>query len=127
MHLAGKDEFLEFHSLCSEGFHQPLRLTEGNVAIVIAVNQKDGRAPVLNVGQRGRIERRTLDFTQLIGIQRGERAVAPEAPVVDSVHVDARGKQVAGPRERHGCQVAAIRTAPHADSLGIDVGSRSHI
>ena len=71
MHFAGEDEFLEFHALRSEGFYQPLGLTEGNVTIVIAVNQKDWRAPALNVGEWGRLKGRTLDFAQFIGVERG--------------------------------------------------------
>ena len=45
MDLVGEDELLELDALLAERLREVHALAEGDVAVVVAVDEKDGRAP----------------------------------------------------------------------------------
>src|SRR5262249_47399091 len=50
--LVGEDELLEGHALLPERLGEVHALAEGDVPVVVAVDEEDGRAPRLHGGER---------------------------------------------------------------------------
>jgi hypothetical protein len=58
VHLVGEDELLDLDPLLAESPDQAHGLAEGNVPVVVAMDEKDGRAPAREVyllGQEGQL------------------------------------------------------------------------
>ena len=84
MHLTGEDELLERDTLLAQRLREVHALAEGDVAVVVAVDEKHGGAPGLDGGHRRRVEgeaRHVLAFRGVVGRLEIRDDVVPVALV----------------------------------------------
>jgi hypothetical protein len=126
--LVGEDELVDGDVAGAEGLSEDGGLGVGDVGIIVAVDEEDGRAPMVDGGD-GRAEPGPGGD----GILLGEGALLPvggvvfEVPVVDTVEVDAGGEEVGVTREAQSGEVATVAATPDADALGIDAGDGAQV
>jgi len=126
--FVGEDELLDGNAMGAQGFGEGGGLGVGDVRVVIAVDQEDGRPPVVD-GSDGAAG---AGFGR-DGVHLGEGALFPvggvvfEVPVVDAVEVDTGGEEVGVAREGEGGEIATVAAAPYADTFGVDAGERAKI
>ena len=78
MDLIGKDQLFELDILFPQPLHQISRLLERNIAVVVAVDQQDGRLPLLDRSHRRGIEGKLQRFL-VIGSLGGAGRTLPRA------------------------------------------------
>ena len=126
--FVGEDEFLDGDVVGAQGFGEDRGLGVGDVGVVVAVDQEDGRTPAVDGGDGGTGAGLGGD-----GVHLGEGALLPvggvvfEVPVVNAVEVDAGGEEVGVAREGEGGEIAAVAAAPYADAFGVDAGKGAKI
>src|ERR1044072_7485404 len=113
MHFVREDELLELDVLLAEPPREVNHLAEGDVAVVVALNQKDGRAPLLDGGDGRGFERDLLRVAAVV-VNPGSAGDALR-PVVAAVPVNSGGEEVGVARESEGRQVPAVGAAPESD------------
>src|SRR5580658_1347279 len=118
VNLIGEDELVNGYTACAEGVGESRCLLVGDVRVVIAVDEQDGRLPALD-GGHGRAGVSYSGDALLLG----ERAAKPVGggvilarPLVHTVEVDAGSEEIAVARERECGEVAAVASAPDADA-----------
>src|ERR1044071_6405808 len=119
VHVVGEDDLLELDVLLAQTAHEVYGLREGDVALVVAVDEEHGRAPLLDGADGRRFERDLLRVAAVVVDPRSARDAL--RPVVHAVHVYARGKEVGVARQSQRRQVASVRAAPEPDALVVDV------
>ena len=121
--FVGEDEFFDGNVTGAQGLGEDGGLGVGDVGVVIAVDEKDGRTPEVDGGDGGAGAGFGGD-----GVLLGEGTLLPvggvvfEVPVVDAVEVDAGGEEVRVARQGEGGEIAAVAAAPDADAFGVDAG-----
>ena len=100
---------------------------EGNVAVVVALDEEDRRAPRADGRKRRRFPSESRGIGAFRGFVRRGEGGNLRVPIVDAVHIDAGSEEIGGAGEAESGQVAAIAAAPQADARGIDVGARAEI
>ena len=89
MNLVRENQLIEGHALFAQRLGQVDHLGEGDVAIIVAVNEEDGRFPGVDGGDWGRLVR---EFGEL-----GRNIFAVPViggPIVDAVEINAGGEDV---------------------------------
>ncbi len=110
MHIVWEDDQFVIDVVRAQQLHQPRSLRKRYVAVVIAVDEQDGRFPFFDLRDRGR----------LIGDVFWVYGIAPE---VHARNVYAGGEEVGIARQCLRRQDAAIRQAPDTDAFGVYVGA----
>ncbi len=110
------------HAVFAQALHQVGALAEGHVAVVVAVDDQHGRAPLRHVGHGRRLPghaggRLGVGGT-LVAVGVEPLAHAPHGAVVHAVDVHAGGEEVRVASQRHGRQVAAIAAPVDAHAVG---------
>src|SRR6185437_3139830 len=121
--LVREDELVDGDAASAEGVGETRSLLVGDVGIVIAVNEEDGRFPAVD-GSHGRACMGDGGDALLLG----ERAAQPvrcsvvlARPLVHAVVVDAGSEEIAVARESQRSEVAAITTATDANARLVDI------
>src|SRR5205085_4028213 len=117
VYLVGEDELLKLNVLLAQAAHERDRLTESDVAIIVAVNQEDVRTPLVDRKDRRRLAR---NLRALRRVERHAQARDQHAPIVDAVQVNTGGEEIGIARKAERRQIAAIRAAPETDVLWIN-------
>jgi hypothetical protein len=121
VHLVGEDELLDVHAALSQLLDELDGLGEGDVPVVVPVDQEHGRAPRVERRHRGGLEGEPAELGPRFGLVGRHEVPDARVPVVHAVHVHARPEQVGGTRESHGGQIPAVRSAPQTDAVPVDV------
>ena len=126
--IVGQDEFFDLDLLFPKAAREIDGLVEVYRAIVIAVDEQDGRFP----GGDGRDRRRFEgDLQRLLHVRLGQ-AVADDGTsqlsrihgvqaIVDAVDIDAGRKNIRIPPKRERRQITPERRAPDADTIRIHI------
>jgi hypothetical protein len=126
--LIGKDELLHRDVTGAEGVGQGGGLGVGYVGVVVAVDKKNGRRPVGQVGEWGAGKSFGSEGVLLgVGTALPVAGVIFEVPVVNAVEVDAGGEEVGVAGEGEGGEIASVTASPDADAGGVDVRARAKI
>src|SRR5580692_11055910 len=102
MNLVGKNQLLELHILFSQRLNEIDGFRERNVAVVVALDQQYGRAPRTDGRKRRGFPSEPCGIGPFGRLVRGRKSGNLGVPIVDTVHVDARGEQIGGAREAEG-------------------------
>src|SRR5438105_14778613 len=92
VHLIGEDELLELDVLLAQTPREVNHLAEGDVAVVVALYEEDGRAPLRDGADGRRFERDLLRVA--VAVVNPRSAGDALRPVVHAVEVNARGEEV---------------------------------
>src|SRR5215472_10870952 len=89
MNFVGEDELLDFNSFLAEACGEINGLHEIDVAVVVAMNEKNGRLPSVYGGDGGRIVRQFRELGRDI-----YPAPVVRKQVMHTVKIHARGEEV---------------------------------
>src|SRR5215467_8566386 len=116
VNLVGKNELFDFDALLAKASGEIHGLSEIDVAVVVAVDEKNGRLPSVHRGNRRRV------VGELVQIGRDILAVPiVGGPIMNAVEIDASDKEIGVATEAECGEVAAVASAPQADLLGGDI------
>lgn len=130
--LIGEDELLDGDVAGAKSVSEGGGLGVGDVGVIVAVDEKNGRAPVVDVchGRAGMRESGggiVLRGGRVSGIRHEAVGIAFERPLVDAVEVDAGGEEVGVASEGERGEEAAVTSAPDADAGGVDISAGGEI
>src|SRR5581483_9974410 len=110
--FVGKNDLLKRHAPGPQPLGQVHRLAEGDVAVVVALDEEHGRFPGGNRGVRRRLKGQ-LGGGKSVGRIAGRPAdSAKRGPVVNPVKVNTGGKDVGVPGQAHRGEKSAVGAAP---------------
>src|SRR5215831_13464896 len=116
VNLVGEDQLLDFDALVAKAGGEVHGLREIDVAIIVAVNEEDGRLPGINGGDRRRVVRQ---FRQ---VGRNVLAIpVVGGPIVHAVKIHAGSKEIRVAPQAECSEIAAVASTPEADALGVNV------
>src|SRR5262249_20921901 len=119
VNLVGINNLLVLNSLRLQSLHKIYSLVDGNIAIVVAMNQQNRGTPLVD---RGVWRRSEGELPGLFHIRRLFRKCSLPLPVVYAVEVDSRFKNFGVASKTHCREESTVRAAPQPNSLWIDIG-----
>src|SRR5581483_12502712 len=118
------NQLFEGSVLGSQALDQVDGLREGNIAVVIAVNQEHRGFPGAHVGVGGRFPGQLYGrlFVGRFGGNAAEVGAFGEedAPVVYAVEIHARFEEIGIPGQTHGGEEPSVGSAPQANSARVN-------
>ena len=118
VNLVGEDELFDFDALFAKARGEVHGLREIDVAIVVAVDEKDRRLPGVHRGDRRRV---VSQFGKFGGDVFSVPVVG--GPIVHAVKIDASGEEIRVASEAERREIAAVASAPETDALEVNVGA----
>src|SRR4029077_16968098 len=112
MYFIGEYQLFEGDALFAEGLGQIDGFGERNVAVVVALDQENRRAPSAYGGKRRRFPRPSCKISPFARLVGRSKCGNLRVPVVYAVHVDSSCKEIGSACEAGGSEVTA-HTAAH--------------
>jgi len=118
VNLVGEDELFDFDALFAKTCGEVDSLREIDVAVIVAVDEEDGRRPSVHRSNRRRVVRQLGKFG-------GDVFSVPVVggPIVDPVKIDTSGEEIRVASEAERREIAAVASAPETDALEVNVGA----
>src|SRR5271169_3429142 len=120
VNLIGENELLKLDALFLKRLGESYGLFKRNIAIVISMNQKNRGTPGLDGGERRGIPGEAGHIGASLRVVGRNKVADYLVPIVDTVKIHTRCKQIGSARQSERCEVATVAAAPKTDPPGID-------